>query len=87
MKLQDHIIVGVHITDRVKHAMDVQNVLTEFGCNIKTRLGLHEVSGDFCSNGGILLLELAGDETRCRELAEKLAAQPGVEVQQMVFGH
>ena len=82
-----HLIVGAHIHNRGENALKVQKLLTEYGCNIKTRLGLHEVSGDFCSNGGILLLELAGDETRCRELAEKLAAQPGVEVQQMVFGH
>ncbi len=85
--MDKHHILGVHIHNRGENAVRVQQLLTEYGCNIKTRLGLHEVSGDFCSNGGILLLELAGDETRCRELAEKLAAQPGVEVQQMVFGH
>ena len=38
-----HIILGVHITDRLKNAVDVQKVFTEFGCNIKTRVGLHDV--------------------------------------------
>ena len=36
-----HHICGVHITERLEHALQVQQVLTEFGRNIKTRLGLH----------------------------------------------
>lgn len=40
-----HHICGVHITERLEHALQVQQVLTEFGRNIKTRLGLHQ--GDF----------------------------------------
>ena len=38
-----HIILGVHITDRLKEAVEVQKLLTVFGRYIKTRLGLHEV--------------------------------------------
>jgi len=34
----DHIILGVHITDRIKHVSSVQQALTEYGCYIKTRL-------------------------------------------------
>ena len=37
-----HIILGVHITDRLKNAVEVQKVFTEYGCNIKTRIGLHD---------------------------------------------
>ena len=40
--MKKHLILGVHITNRVKHVPEVQKVLTEFGCSIKTRLGLHE---------------------------------------------
>ncbi|MFA6175656.1 MAG: hypothetical protein WC765_03640 [Phycisphaerae bacterium] len=34
----NHIILGVHITDRIKHVSSVQKALTEYGCYIKTRL-------------------------------------------------
>ena len=34
---------------------------------------------------GLVLLEMFGDETKCRELGEKLAAIEGVEVQSMEF--
>jgi hypothetical protein len=82
-----HIIVGVHITDRVHHAQDVQDLFTEYGCSIKSRVGLHEVSDNFCSPNGLVLLEMAGDEKPVFELIEKLKAIKGVDIQQMIFEH
>ena len=32
-------ILGIQVTNRLEKAQDVQHVLTEYGCNIKTRLG------------------------------------------------
>ena len=82
-----HIVLGVHITDRVHHAHAVQDLLTQYGCSIKTRVGLHEVSYQFCSPNGLLLLELAGDEKPIFEMIDKLNAVEGVDVQQMIFDH
>lgn len=87
MKAARHIVLGVHITDRVKHAAVVQDLFTEYGCSIKTRIGLHTVSDNFCSPNGLVLLEMAGDEKPVFELLEKLEAVEGVDVQKMVFGH
>jgi len=59
--MAEHVtVLGIRIEDRVKEAGEVQKVLTKFGCSIKTRLGLHEVSNDFCSSSGLILLELTG---------------------------
>ena len=84
---KNHIIIGVHITDRIKHVKSVQELLTQYGCNIKTRLGLHEVDGNSCSPNGLLILELVGDSAVCQQLASKLNALEGVEVKQMIFDH
>ena len=84
--MERHIILGVHITDRLKNAAEVQRLFSEYGCNIKTRLGLHEVH-NVCSPNGVVILEMYGDEKVCFELAEKLAAIRGIEVQKMVFKH
>ena len=84
---EKHIILGVHITDRIKHVSQVQKLLTDYGCNIKTRLGLHEVSTKFCSPNGLLILEMFGDEKKCSELADQLNALEGVEVKSIVFEH
>ena len=85
--MKKHLIVGVHITNRVKRAPEVQKVLTEFGCSIKTRLGLHEASATACSPNGLILLEMVGDDKASNRMARKLKAIEGVEVQKMVFAH
>lgn len=82
---EKRLIYGVLLTNRLVEAAPVQQLFTEYGCNIKTRLGLHSVDDSFCSAKGLVLLEMFGDETRCHELGEKLAAIEGVEVQSMEF--
>ena len=84
---EDHIIYGVHITDRLQHVGEVQAILTEYGCNIKTRLGLHETNASSCSPNGMLILEMIGDSDKCHEMLDKLNVVEGVEAQKMVFEH
>jgi len=85
--MDKHIVVGVHITERVKHAGRVQEVFTQYGCSIRTRLGLHEADGQVCSPNGLILLELVDDDALNAEFIAALKAIDGVEVQQMVFDH
>ncbi|HSW01747.1 MAG TPA: hypothetical protein VLI39_16375 [Sedimentisphaerales bacterium] len=82
-----HIVIGIHISDRVHNVPGVQNLLTEYGCSIKTRIGLHAVDEKFCSPNGLLLLEMAGPEKPTFELIERLRAIGGVDVQTMIFEH
>jgi hypothetical protein len=83
---EKHVIFGVHITERLKKAPQVQAYLTEYGNCIKTRLGLHELEkGD--SPNGLLVLEMAGDEKRINEFAKKVGQIEGVELQKMIFDH
>jgi hypothetical protein len=84
---ESHKILAVHITDRMKDAVSVQKVFTEFGCNIKTRVGLHDVAGDVCAPGGVVILELVGPATITGEVAGRLDAIAGVEVQNIEFAH
>jgi hypothetical protein len=84
---EKHIIFGVHINDRVQEVPDVQKIFTQYGCQIKTRIGLHHVDEKLCSPRGLILLEMYGDESLCNEMASKLAAIEGVEVKKMVFDH
>ncbi len=87
MKKAKHLILGIHITERLQHALPVQQVLTEFGNNIKTRLGLHEITDKETSTGGILLVEFVGNDSRFHEFTAKLNAIEGVEAKQLVFDH
>ncbi len=80
-------ILGINITNRVKDASKLQALLTEYGCYIKTRIGLHDISDNFCSSSGLIILELFGEHEKLMELENKLKAIEGTEVEKMVFGN
>ena len=85
--MDKHIVVGVHITERVQHAGQVQEVFTRYGCSIRTRLGLHEADQNLCSPNGMIILEMVDDDAVVAELIVALKSIQGVEVQQMIFDH
>ena len=61
----------------------VQDILTAYGCNIRTRLGVNETF--FGEPSGLIILELTGDHHQ-RELLEKdLNRVEGVHTGKMVF--
>lgn len=78
-------ILGIKITDRIKEAGSVQKVLTQFGCSIKTRVGLHEVSDSHCSTSGLIILELTGPKDDQEKMKAALHAIPGITIRMMEF--
>lgn len=78
-------ILGVHLSVRIKDAVNVQDILTKFGCSIKTRIGLHEVSENYCSPCGLILLELTGDINECDKLENELGKLAGLTLKKMTF--
>lgn len=73
-------IMTLILNNRIKNAVKLQDVLTESGCIIKTRLGLHE-AGDACSNEGLIILQLIGSAEEIEALEGKLNAVEGVKAQ------
>jgi hypothetical protein len=85
--MDKHLILCVHITNRVTKAPEVQQIFTRFGNYIKTRLGLHEVTETMNSKAGVVILEMVGDESNFDELARALDEIEGVECRKVVFTH
>lgn len=83
--MNEIIVFGIYIQERSKNALAVQNLLTKFGCSIKTRLGLHEVIDGYCSNSGLILIELTGDKSEIENLEYELRKLNGIEIQKMIF--
>lgn len=82
------VIMGIQIGHRMEDALVVQKLLTENGCIIKTRLGLHEVSdaGKTCSEIGLVILEFIPNvEEQIAKMEEQLKTLEGVKVQKMIF--
>lgn len=79
------IILGIEINDREADALKVQSLLTEYGCSIKMRLGMHD-AGTGCATSGLIILEFfEGFESRIRELEAKLKDIKSVKVGRMEF--
>ena len=74
-------IMVILVSHRSKSAVEVQKLLTEWGCSIKTRLGIHDGVGTQCSDSGLIVLELVGEKDKNEELAARLKMMDGVSVQ------
>jgi hypothetical protein len=66
-------ILLILVGQRKQAAVQVQKVLTGWGCMIKTRLGIHDGVMENCSDQGLLILELAGERKKMDELARKVS--------------
>lgn len=71
-------ILLILVGQRKQAAVQVQKVLTGWGCMIKTRLGIHDGVMENCSEHGLLILELAGERKKMDELARKVSLVKGV---------
>jgi len=71
-------ILLILIGNRKDSAVKVQQVLTAWGCLIKTRLGIHDGILDNCSDQGLLILELYGTKEQKDEMSRKISVIPGV---------
>lgn len=71
-------IMVVKIGARKQKSPEVQEVLSQFGCSIKARLGLHETER-VCSDEGILILQLTGEKEEMLGLEKALSALESVQ--------
>jgi len=73
-------IIGVNLENRLEKAIEFQKIITEFGCEIRTRIGLHKSLEHVCSERGIVLLEVCG---RCQKLEDELKKHWAIQI--MIF--
>ncbi|MFA5362275.1 MAG: hypothetical protein WC335_03375 [Candidatus Omnitrophota bacterium] len=60
------------LENRRAEAVKAQKILTDFGCIIKTRLGIHDGVLDKCSNTGLIILELVGAKAEIKDFERRL---------------
>lgn len=76
-------IMAITIDGRDNHAPKVQEILTEHGCIIKTRIGLHETEEDSCSPKGLIILQIFAEKADVDVLENELTTIEGVHVNKM----
>ena len=73
-------IMGIVIEDRKNFADKVQEILTEFGSIIDTRIGLHTGLEKSLNNEGFIILNLMDDDKKIGEFEKKLKSIKSVRV-------
>jgi len=76
-------ILGLLVERNRDVILSVQKLLTSYGCNIRTRLGVNEVF--FGEPAGLIILELKGDLAQRLLLERDLKELKQVHVRTMVF--
>lgn len=77
------VIMAILQENRTETAPKVQDILTQYGCYIRVRLGLHDAAVQQCSNAGLILLQLCGDDIPLDKMEADLQAVPYVKVKYM----
>lgn len=85
--MQQTMILGILVFDRIKEAGRTQEVLTKHADVIRTRLGFHELSDNICSRVGTILIVLQGKPGQWEGLQEDLGRIGGVEIKEMKFDY
>ena len=76
-------IIGLRVDHRRSNALALQKALTEFGCHIKLRVGLHETGEDFCSDDGVMMLQACGDQKTIDHMMETFNGMEGIRAKLM----
>ncbi len=72
-------IILIYLNHRTKAAVQVQKILSAWGCMIKVRLGIHDGVLDDCTDTGLIFLEVVGEKEKLQELERKLNLIKGVD--------
>ena len=81
--LNCYYIIGLRVDHRHANALNLQKTLTEFGCNIKLRVGLHETNEEYCSDDGVIMLQACGDRDTIEKMVNAFNTLEGVSAKWM----
>ena len=80
-------LLGIFVTDRIKEAGKVQDILSKFSKYIKIRLGFHDLTDEVCSRNACIILQLMGKHSKWDELETNLNNIDGLIVKKMIFNY
>ncbi len=78
-------ILGIKLEERLENSLKFQKILSEYGCQIKTRLGLHSSENNSCTNWGIIILEFTGNENSLNNFEKEISVIENIKIGKIVF--
>lgn len=74
-------IMAISIDNRHADAPKFQELITRYGCLIKTRIGLHQI--DSCAEDGLIILQICGDDAAIQALGAEINSLESARAQWM----
>lgn len=78
-------VIIILVGNRKEAAVNVQKILTGWGCFIKTRLGIHDGVLENCADEGLIIMEVVGKNEDHEEICRKLNLLEGVSAKLVVL--
>ena len=75
--MSKHSVLVMSVENRRENADKIQSVLTNHGCEVKARLGLHE-AGNVCAEEGLIIIQLVPDDKDIKAFVKDLNEIGGV---------
>ena len=76
------LILGIKIPNRISTSPIFQDVVSKYGCIIKTRVGLHSNCTNVCASHGIIILEIV-EGSEVVALKKALSSIEGITIDSM----
>lgn len=76
------LILGVKIPNRITTSPMFQDIISKYGCMIRTRVGLHNNCATSCASHGIIILEIV-DGSEITQLKKALTSIDGITIDSM----
>ena len=70
-------IIGIQVSNRIEEATKLQEILTRYGCLIKTRIGLNDMGEYKCLKYGIVLIQVVD---KINEIYDELSKHRQIQI-------
>ncbi|QOR36110.1 hypothetical protein IMX26_04655 [Clostridium sp. 'deep sea'] len=78
-------VMCILVKNRTKDAPQLQSILTNHGCIIKTRVGMHEVAN--CAEDGLIMLHLSGKKEAIDDLEKSINSLSEIRARTMLLDY
>lgn len=78
MSIPCYYVIGLRLDNRTHNAVKLQESLTQHGCNIKMRVGLHEANENVCATDGLIILQVCGEAPTIQAMLDDFNGLEGV---------
>jgi len=78
-------ILIIKLNEREILSNKFQEIISAYGCYIKTRIGLHDVDNEMCSTTGIIILQMPDKKEIIKDMIKELNSIKYIQIEKIHF--